>query len=275
MAKYLRAHLVLVFFGLTFLLSWSIWIPLALDHFSLLPIKLNEGFVMIVRLFGTLGPAVSAILVSLLAGGKPAVRSLLGLIGRWRVKWTWFAAAGLVFPALLLLAAWVYRLLPGADPLPIQPVSAAGLLVTFVVMTVSVLGEEIGWRGFALPRMQEKWTALRASLILGVLWTAWHLPFWTILDELARFGWGYWLLNWAFISACSIYITWLMNNTRNSLLMVLIFHWSFNVLSSGYLPITTIVPAYTILIAFTWVIALGLIGMFGPQRLARESAVAV
>jgi len=275
MIRSIRAHSVPAFFGLTFLFSWLIWVPMALDHFSLLPVRLDEGFVMVGRLFGTLGPAAAAILVSLLTGGRPAVKALLGQLGRWRVNWTWYAAAGLVFPCLAFVTAAIYRLLPGAASLPFVPVSAGNLLIIVIVMTVSVLGEEIGWRGFALPRMQNRSSALKASLILGTIWTVWHLPFWTILDELARFGWGYWLMNWAFILAGTIYITWLMNNTGNSLLMVVLFHWGFNVLTAGYLPITTLIPAYGVFIVLAWVLILGLLGRFGSRRLVRGSPAAV
>jgi uncharacterized protein len=275
MIKFLRAHQILLFFVLTFLISWLIWVPMALDHFSLLPVKLNEGFVTIVRLFGTLGPALSAILVALLAGGGQAVKALLSQIGRWRVKWTWYAAAALVFPALLFGVAWLYSLIPGLPSLPFQQVSLSSMLVTVIVMTISVMGEEIGWRGFALPRMQKQWTALKASLVLGTIHAMWHLPFWIVLGELEHFGWRYWILSWAWILAITIYITWLMNNTGNSLLMVILFHWTLNVVSVGYLPITTLVPAYIMFIIIAWVIALGLLGRFGTKRLVRQSKAVV
>jgi uncharacterized protein len=273
MLKKLQAHPLRSFFVLTFLLSWLIWVPMALDHFSLLPFKINEGLVMIGRLLGTLGPAVSAILVSSLIGGKRQVKALLGQIGRWRVRWTWYAAAGLVFPALIFIVARIYLFLPGAQPLPFQQVSPGSLLVTMIILTISVMGEEIGWRGFALPRMQENWTALKSSLVLGTIWTIWHLPFWVVLGELEQFGAGYWILSWAWITAGSIYITWLMNNTGNSLLMALLFHWSYNLVSVGYLPITTVIPAYIIFIIFAWAIVLGLLSIFGPQRLSKSQAI--
>jgi uncharacterized protein len=267
--KFTRAHPTLAFFMLTFFLSWMIWVPLALDHFSLLPVRLNEGFVLIVRLFGTLGPAVSAILVSQIYGGRPAVVSLLRQLGKWRVRWTWYVAAGLVFPALVFVVAWIYNQITGSPPLPVQPVSVANLIVILVVMTISVLGEEIGWRGFALPRMQEQFSALKTSLILGTIHTVWHIPFWMILGELERYGWSYWLLSWAWILALTVYITWIMNNTGNSLLLAVLIHWSLNIVTAAYLPITTLVPAYLLLVVIGWSIALGLIGLYGSQRLAR------
>jgi membrane protease YdiL (CAAX protease family) len=97
----------------------------------------------------------------------------------------------------------------------------------------------------ALPLMVRRWPALTAGLLLGVLWTAWHLPFWIVLDELARFGWAYWLINLAFIMATSVYLTWVMTNTGHSVLLAVLAHWSFNVVAA-VLPLTSIVPAYLI-----------------------------
>lgn len=268
----IRRYPLPFFFGLTFLLSWAIWVPMALDHYSLLPFKLDENFVLVVRLFGTLGPAAAASLVALIVGGRPAFKKLWSQIGLWRVNWTWYGAAAVVFPVLVFIATWMYNLLPGNESLLIQQVSPATLLVIMIIMTISVTGEEVGWRGFALPELQRRWTALKASLLLGTLHTLWHLPFWMILGELERYGWSYWLLSWAWILALTIYITWIMNNTGNSLLMVLLFHWSFNVITSAFLPITSVVPAYIVLIGIAWLLVFGILAHYGPKRFVRSSS---
>ncbi len=274
MRKFLRSHSLLSFFGLTFVLSWAIWVPMALDHYALLPVRLDPNFVLVVRLFGTFGPAAAAMLVSLALGGRPALKALLRQLGMWRVGYGWYLAAGVVFPALVFVTAGLYRLLPGATPLPVQPVSASGLAVVMIIMTLSVLGEEIGWRGFALPRLQRRWTALQSSLILGTIWTLWHLPFWIVLGELERYGAGYWLLGWAFILAGTTYVTWIMNNTGNSVAMAVLFHWSFNIVTSAFLPITTVVPAYGIFVALAWATALLVVALYGARRLARPAGLA-
>jgi membrane protease YdiL (CAAX protease family) len=271
MIKTLRSHALLGFFLLTFLLSWLIWIPLALDHYSLLPFKLDENFVLIVRLFGTLGPAIAASLVALLAGGRSAVKKIWGQIGLWRVKWNWYAASGLVFPILIFVSAWIYNLWPGGAPLLIQQVPPTMLLVIVIIMMISVIGEEVGWRGYALPQMQKRWTALTTSLLLGTIHTVWHLPFWMILGEAERYGWTYWILSWFWVLALTIYMTWVMNNTGNSLLMVLLFHLSLNVVTAAYLPITTVVPAYILIIAIAWAMVLGILYRYGSNRLVRVS----
>jgi membrane protease YdiL (CAAX protease family) len=153
------------------------------------------------------------------------------------------------------------------QPIPATGVTIGGLIVVMVVMTISVLGEEIGWRGFALPGMQQRWTALKSSLVLGTIWAAWHLPFWAILGEQDTFGLWYWLMSWGFVIAGSVYITWFMNNTGNSLLMVILFHWCYNVLTSGFLPISSVVPAYAILIVLALAAAFIISGPSGRKWL--------
>jgi uncharacterized protein len=272
MRSSIRDHSLAYYFTLTFLLSWAVWVPMALDHFSLLPIRLDPTFVLVGRLIGTLGPAAAAILVSALAGGKEAVRSLLGLLRRWRVGWKWYAAAGLVFPLLVFVTAVLYRLLTGSALLPFQPISAGNLIVVAIILTISVLGEEIGWRGFALPGLIQRYSALRASLILGTIHTFWHLPFWTVLGELERFGAGYWLISWIYICGLTIYLTWLMNNTGSSLVIAFVTHWTLNFVTVGFLPITTLVPAYLIFGGLTWLVAFALIRRYGPTLQYRPTA---
>jgi hypothetical protein len=120
--------------------------------------------------------------------------------------------------------------------------------------------------------MQTNWSALKSSLVLGTIWTAWHLPFWAILDELSVFGWFYWVMNWIWILAVTIYITWIMNNTGNSLLMAFLLHWTFNMVSVGFLPVTTVKPAYWILIILSWAISINLLRLYGPKHLIRVEA---
>lgn len=269
MIKSVRTHPLAFFFGLTFLISWSIWVPMALDRYALLPVRLNPTYVLVGRMLGTFGPAISAILLSLLIGGRKDARALLGQLGKWRVGWGWFAAAALVYPALIFVVAGLYKLLPGSGTLPFQTVSASSVIVTAIILTLTVLGEEIGWRGFALPHLQQRFPAVQSSLILGTIHTLWHLPFWMVLGELEQFGWSYWLVSWAYVLALTIYLTWLMNNTGSSVLMAVVLHGVYNLVSVSYLPITTVVPAYGIFTILAWIIALSLIWRFGAQRLAR------
>src|SRR5512135_2812545 len=132
MRRWMCAHPLACFFELTFLLSWSVWVPMALDRYALLPVRLNPTYVQIGRMLGTFGPAISAVLLSLVIGGKPGARALLGQLGKWRVGWGWFAAAALVYPALIFVVAGLYGLVAGSDRLPYQKVSVGNLIVTAI-----------------------------------------------------------------------------------------------------------------------------------------------
>lgn len=259
MVTFARTRPLFFFFTLTFFFSWLIWVPMALDYYSLLPFRLDPGFVLVVRLFGTFGPAAAASVVVSLAGKKPALRHLWGQLKLWRVHWTWYLLSILALPLLIFGISWFYASLPASDPLPFQPVTAGNLLLIMVILTLSVLGEEVGWRGFALTQLQKLYTPLRASLTLGTIHTVWHLPFWIILGEQDRFGWWYFGLNWLWILAITILLTWLINHTGGSLLIAFLFHWSLNFVTVGFLPITTVVGAYLLLIGAGWILALGVI----------------
>src|SRR5512135_3013264 len=105
MRRWMCAHPLACFFELTFLLSWSVWVPMVLDRYALLPVRLHPTYVQIGRMLGTFGPAVAAILLSLVIGGKRGARALLGQLGRWRVGWGLWAAATLVYPSLVFMVA--------------------------------------------------------------------------------------------------------------------------------------------------------------------------
>jgi hypothetical protein len=96
------------------------------------------------------------------------------------------------------------------------------------------------------------------------------LPFWTALGELELFGWTYWVLSWAWVLALTIYLTWIMNNTGNSLLLALLLHLSLNIVMVGYLPITTVVPAYILFIIIAWAMVFGILKRYGSERLAKS-----
>jgi membrane protease YdiL (CAAX protease family) len=254
------------FFALTFALSWLIWIPLALSHFGIGPLHIPEETSTVVRLLGVLMPATAALLLSVRTGGRPAVRQLLSRLTIWRVGWRWWAAAVLVQPLLLFLAAWIYRGFGGNSRIaPEQPVAGAALVVNGLFLLIATLGEEIGWRGVALPALQQRCSPLVASGILGVLWASWHIPFWLLMDTFDQFGVGYLALNFLLLPL-AFYITWFYNHGRSSLLLPVAFHLSFNLVNTIWLPVTTNISAFTILIAFEWVLAIIVCHDLEPDR---------
>lgn len=245
------------FFGLTLLLSWLIWIPLALSHFGIGPFHIPEEISAIVRLLGVLMPSAAALWLAARGGGRAAVRGLLGRLAHWRVGWQWWLAAVVVAPALLIASGLLYNRLGGQPPVtPQPPVAPVALAINIVFLALATLGEEIGWRGVALPTLQQQRSALASSVILGLVWAAWHIPFWLLLDTFDQFGVGYLALNVLLGLPLTVYITWFFNHSQASLLLPVAFHLSFNLVSVVWLPVTTTIGAFVLSIAALWVVAL-------------------
>jgi len=159
------------FFGLTYLLSWASFIGVALIS----PRSPAAGVRYPIYLLGVFGPAIVAVVLTAKAGGRAAVRELLGQMLRWRVRVRWYVFAISYMAGIKLLVALIYRLATGAwprfghDPWYL-------ILLAIALSTPVQAGEEIGWRGYALPRLAARWDLARASIILGIIWACWHLP---------------------------------------------------------------------------------------------------
>ena len=148
------------------------------------------------------------------------VKQILAAIGRWKVAPVWYLVAIGLPLALQLVAVAINPLLGAAAPNwgAIPPLGEVAAWVAIFLVFSGPLGEEPGWRGFALPRMLERQGALAASLLLGVLWAAWHLPL-GLVGDLTVYG----SIN-AVLAA--VVFTWLSQNTRGSVLLAILMHAS-------------------------------------------------
>jgi CAAX protease family protein len=210
--KVIRRHPLISFFVLAYALTWPL-IPL----------------VSVSPLFGLpalFGPALAAIIVAAVVDGRPGLRDLLGRMVRWRVGVLWYAVA-LCLPMVLALAAAGLHLLLG----PQTSVSLGGLSILNLVVFVLIVGEELGWRGYALPKLLAQRSALAASLILGALWGAWHLPTFFVPGA-PQYG----LPFSAFVlltMAYSVLMGWVYVHTEGSVLVATLLHGAIN-LSQGF-----------------------------------------
>jgi membrane protease YdiL (CAAX protease family) len=236
------------FFLLTFLLSWLIWIPLTLSHFDIGPLKISEDLSSIIRLFGVIMPMVSAFSLVAFHGGLPAVRNLLSRIKIWRVGWKWWIAVIMVYPILLISAGVLYNLFSNQPPIPLLTITATVLFANIIFLTIATLGEEIGWRGLALPSLLQRYSPIAASAILGIVWATWHLPFWLLIDTLSQYGAGYFVLNYIFIVPTTFYITWFFINSRESLLLPIVLHLVFNIINVAIFPVTSTIGSFAIFV---------------------------
>lgn len=219
------------FFALAFALSWFAWTPyvlskngLGLEPFSF-PVILGTTQLLGVLPGAYLGPILAAFIVTALAEGRPGLRRWLGRFLRWRVSWRWYLAVILSVPVALAVTS-----LPFVDEWHLPTISLLSMyLIGLVIqMLTTGLAEEPGWRDFALPYLQPKFGPLRGTLLLGVLWGAWHLPL--FLTEWAGPN-VQWTAVVEFIAAAvmiSVVMTWVFNRTGESLPIAIILHSGIN-----------------------------------------------
>jgi membrane protease YdiL (CAAX protease family) len=241
---FFKRHPLISFFVLAYALTWP-WIPLV----SVSPLW---------GLPALFGPAIAAIIVVAVAEGKTGLKDLLGRMARWRVSAHWYAVA-LGLPAILALAAAGLHLLLGGAP---SAVRFGGLSVLNFVVFLFV-GEELGWRGYALPKLLATRSALAASLILGVLWGAWHLPTFFVPGA-PQNG----LPFSAFVlltTAYSVLFTWIYLYTRGSVLIATLLHGAINLFQGYFLGGIDPGREYWLLAAVYGVAAIVLVVAAGPS----------
>ena len=256
------------FFALTFAWSWTCWL--------LSPaVKTQSPSLAAMPMFaGSFGSSLAAVLVVANAGGRAGLRAWFGRCLQWpvgwRQGWSWMALAFLLPAALTALAAALHIALGGS----IRPSPAAGhILMTaanafLVFLLGGPLGEEPGWRGYALPSLQDRCDWRVASLGLGLVWGVWHLPLFFIagtsqaLTPLALF-----LLS---VVAMSVVFAWLVNRTAGSVVAATLPHTGINFWPSiiPVLPTDESYRPYALLVVMLVLLALGLLtqpNAFGPH----------
>jgi membrane protease YdiL (CAAX protease family) len=254
-----RRYPLTAFFVLACALSWWPWI---LYSVGLSPTPIVG-----------VGPFLAALLVLAVTEGKSGVVGLLRRMVRWRVGIQWYAVALLLPIVVILAAAALNVFLLGAQ----RTSSVADLggwssflllfLLSLLIPGFAGTWEEPGFRGYALPRLQFRYSALIASLILGVLWAFWHLPFVVTGEHI-------WIDASLFIIEWSIVYTWLFNNAKGSVLIVMLFHAMNNTFSSAFesqmFSGADSVNQAWLRLALWGVVAIVLVIVYGSQNLSRK-----
>jgi uncharacterized protein len=214
---------LLAYFLLTFLVAWSVWFTA-----SHLAAPGNTGLFGgrgPVFLLGVFAPGLVALAFTAQAEGRAGVTRLLGRIGRWQVRAHWYAFAVGYFAVIKLAAALVHRLVVGAWP-PFGDTPVALMFLGIAVSMWAQAGEEVGWRGYALPRLAEYIGLGGASLVIGIVWAVWHLPLF-ILPDSGSTGQSFvaYLLQVIAMSVAFAFVFW---KTDESLLLVMLMHAAVN-----------------------------------------------
>lgn len=266
---FLRRHALVAGLILMFALTW----PVDLAHAGIIPIEVP----FTVYLFLGWGFVLAAVLMTGVTQGRQGINSLLKRYRIWRVGWRWFGVALALYP-LLFAAALGLGVALGLAKLDFSQTLAAQFfgpqtawplfVVPFFVFEAISNGEEMGWRGYVLPRVQARHNALGAALIVGIIWGVWHLP-----KFLAPFDGALFALTLVKSMADSVLYTWLNNNTRGSLLLVTLFHAAGNTAGFFMLPAggDDKVALLAIITALVMISAVVVVVYSGPERLSRAA----
>jgi uncharacterized protein len=220
-----KRHPIITFFVLTYVLTWAIESPLVFLTDSL---TATQGLVLVILASNV--PSAVAIVLTAIVLGRGALRKLLGRLLIWRVNPFWYLVVFLG-PVALTGGVVLLNALMGGPALSLgMTLVGAATFFAFSVVPGSALGEEIGWRGYVLPRLQSRMSALSAALLIAPLWGLWHLPLWLTGDPVKTPT--FYVAFFASVFPMSILLTWVYNSTGGSLLMVVLAHATFN------LPIT-------------------------------------
>ena len=200
MTAFVRRHALLVFFALAFAITWA-------------PTPFG--------VFMAAGPLLAALVITAVVDGRRGLRELGSRMVRWRVGWPWYAAA-LLIPLAVVLGTGGLNVALGAPDSPVRDLELSSLVLVFalrlVVPVFSPIGEEPGWRGFALPRLLANRSPFEATLFLGLIVAVWHVPLIFLAEEDLP---PIFLLTTV---AVTFFYTWLFIHTGGSVLMTIVAH---------------------------------------------------
>ena len=259
-----RRHPLIAYFSLAFLWTWALLWPFGLDRnpmgLGLIPAVLPQEAFFLAFVMATFGPLFSAVFVTGAREGKPGVRRLLGRMVQWRVGLRWYLAALVSFFVVFFVVYLVTY--PGASMAAL--IEKAPLLLTLFLpgilsqLLIPSLGEEPGWRGFALPRMQARYGPVAASIMLGALHGLWHLP---VMFTFALGPFSATTLITFVLTAIggTVIYTWIVNHARGSILIAMLIHAGSNSASqflAQLLPADTPKSALAQALGENWVVTL-------------------
>jgi membrane protease YdiL (CAAX protease family) len=254
----LRQRPIIAFYIFAFVITWLGWVPQTLYHYGLFPFDHP-----LLSFLGGAGPTLAAVIVIWALKGRDGSHELFAPLSRWRVPWVWFLFVFLFWFVIAAIALGIGTLLGQPFP-PLSRFAWASLLPVFITMLLSNVWEEIGWRGFALPRLQERYSDLEIAFIMGLLWSLWHLPL--LLNPTSPMCSLPWYGEVLFSLALTVIYIWLYNHTQRSLLFVSIFHAMSNTIAFVLLELGVFTSSYLLIVALVTVFAILIVLRYGRQR---------
>ena len=227
-----QAYPLAMYFGLAFAITWLILSPGVAATVGLLNVAF-EGTVLTIA--SGLGPLLAALVVTSAVKGKSGIRQMWGSLFARRVQAKWWAAAVLLMAGLFAISATLSWFIRGTVPNAREGIYLNGdnSLIVILLLLLGSFGEEVGWRGFALPRLQKSHTPLKATFIVALFWWLWHLPtYWTLplaMNAVAQYGFvTAFGIQFIVLLALSVLCTWVYNGSGGIVWLPVLLHASWN-----------------------------------------------
>lgn len=276
-----ESRLTVLYFAMTFALSWALFIPAAIYYKgSITPATaFNKPVFVLLQSLGAAVPSLTAIFLIRCFYGKALLKEVFKRYKIWKLGIRWYVYSVFLYPLLTWVSISIY-LFSNGRPFRLDPETSFGNMLNtlgiFVIVILPViylsqiftspLLEELGWRGLALPLLQKKFNALTSSIIIGLAWGVWHLPVAYLYHH-----------DFSFLSvlmtvdmvAISIIMTWVFNSTMGSMLTALLFHASLNI---SIMVFDAGQPGW-IAHCLAWLAALTLLFIYGPENLSSKGRI--
>jgi membrane protease YdiL (CAAX protease family) len=225
------SHELFLFFIIAFALTWLLQVPRLLADNNLAEVPAPF---LLLNMVAPFGPFIAAFYLVNRKQGRAGMQALWVRGWQFKVRWQW-AAVILLLPLVTNgLTILIVNLLGGRIPWELQPLPPAlAVPIFFAIYLTQALPEEYGWRGFALDRLQARWNALTASLVLGFLWGLWHLPLHFMTGTTQEVIPVPEFILKQMVGA--IFYTWVYNNTNRNVFLAILMHAAWNVYG-GLIP---------------------------------------
>ncbi len=253
LATWMRSHTVAAFFLMTFVISWASW-------FAVFLFPMPRMLRLILNQTGLAGPLLSSVILIGALYGRSGLWRFLSRILQWRAGIQWYVFVLFGPAALCCSGIGLYILGGGTAPAFVFSLAPAALF--------SGLREEYGWRGFALPRLQERHSALKASLVIGVAWGLWHLPIVPFV-RMGLPGLRMMVVYLLEVVALSILMSWVYNHTGGKILLLVLYHAAYNLTLAAW-NIPSVIPLWLIYLVLTWTLVIVILLRCGTARLSSK-----
>lgn len=260
------------FFALAFAFSWALWVPSAVSGENV-----NTFPWIIAYTLSGFGPSLAGILMTYLEKSPEGQRQFWKrAIDFKRISAGWYAFIILIFPFLFGLGFLANFLLngsaPGLETFKQLLSNPANLIIVFIAgLFTGPIAEELGWRGYALDKLQKRISPLASSILLGFIWWAWHIPLF-FMKGTSQYRMGFFSLEsfTFFLGAFSLSVmfTWVYNQNNRSILAAILLHFAYNFTINLFFPLTqNLLILHQVLLALT---ALSVVLIYEKRKQKRK-----